>query len=201
MLIDASRRRGFTLIELMVTITLVGIMLVLAVPGFGRWTSNARVRTVSEELQNALRSAQSEAVTRNRQVAFVRTAGVPAANATPSASGSNWYIQVLPLTASEGADTTFQADAFLRGGTFSNADRVTVGGDALLCFNSVGRLVNNTSTGLGANCVAPTSAVDPRRLNVSLTSSDRAMRVEAYLGGRLRMCDPAAPTTQPNMCS
>lgn len=201
-----SRRRalrGLTLIELMVVLTVLGIMLVLALPGIGNWIANSRVRTVGEELQNALRMAQAEAVNRNRQVALVRTAAAPARNATPSATGSNWYIQVLPLTATEGSDTAFQSTAYVQGGTFTAANGATIAGTntTVTCFNSVGRVVSNSSTGLGANCVAPTTATDPIDFDVTLTGSDRAMRVELFLGGRVRMCDVNATSGQPNACT
>jgi type IV fimbrial biogenesis protein FimT len=198
-----SRRtsRGISIIELMVVVTMIGIMLMLAIPGIGNWISNSRVRTVAEEIQNALRLAQAEAVNRNRQVAFVRTTAAPARNATPSATGSNWYIQVLPLTANEASSTAFQDDAYFQGGTFSAQSGAAVGGVAVVCFNSVGRVVNNTATGLGANCVAPTTATDPTDIDVSLAASDRAMRVELFLGGRVRMCDVNASSGQPNACT
>jgi type IV fimbrial biogenesis protein FimT len=201
MLMSRHASRGISIIELMVVVTMIGIMLMLAIPGIGNWISNSRVRTVAEEIQNALRLAQSEAVNRNRQVAFVRTAAAPARNATPSASGANWYIQVLPLTAAEGATTVFQDDAYLQGGTFSAQSGASVAGAALVCFNSVGRVVSNTATGLGANCVAPTTSGDPSDLDVTLAASDRSMRVELFLGGRVRMCDVNAATGQPNACT
>ncbi len=193
--------RGISVIELMVVVTMIGILLMLAIPGIGNWISNSRVRTVADELQNALRLAQSEAVNRNRQVAFVRTNATPARNAAPSASGTNWYIQVLPLNATEAGMTDFQNTAYLQGGAFSAQSGATVAGPALVCFNSVGRVVNNTATALGANCVAPTTAVDPTDLDVTLPSSNRAMRVELFLGGRVRLCDVSASSTQPNACT
>jgi type IV fimbrial biogenesis protein FimT len=194
--------RGFSLIELMVTVTVMGVMLTLAIPGIGNWIQNSRVRTVSEEIQNGLRMAQSEAVNRNRQVAFVRTAAAPARNAAPSATGTNWYIQVLPLP-SEVGDATFDANSFIQGGAFSTQSGATVngGGVAAICFNSVGRVVNNNATLLGADCVAPASATDPYDINVTRASSDRAMRVELFLGGRVRLCDVNASSTQPNACT
>ena len=193
--------RGISVIELMVVVTMIGIMLMLAIPGIGNWMSNSRVRTVGEEIQNALRLAQAEAVNRNRQVAFVRTTATPARNAAPSASGTNWYIQVLPLTAAEGATTAFQDTAYMQGGTFSAQSGAAVAGAALVCFNSVGRVVDNAATGLGADCVAPTTSGDPSDFDVTLASSNRAMRVELFLGGRVRMCDVNATTGQPNACT
>jgi type IV fimbrial biogenesis protein FimT len=193
--------RGISVIELMVVVTMVGIMLMLAIPGIGNWISNSRVRTVGEEIQNALRLAQAEAVNRNRQVAFVRTAATPARNAAPSATGMNWYIQVLPLTADEAGNAAFQDDSYLQGGTFSAQSGADVAGAALVCFNSVGRVVNNAATALGANCVAPIAATDPTDFDITLPTSNRAMRVELFLGGRVRMCDVNATSGQPNACT
>lgn len=200
-MLSRAHARGLTLIELMVTITLVGIMLVLAMPGVGDWIANSRVRSTGDEIQNGLRLARVEAMNRNRTVAFVRTSATPALNATPSATGSNWYVQVLPLNAVEGADAAFQNTAFVQGGSFSNLSRATVNGDAVLCFNSVGRVVDNSSTGLGANCVAPTDALVPKQINVTFTTASRSLRAEVFLGGRVRMCDPAAAAGQPNACT
>jgi type IV fimbrial biogenesis protein FimT len=192
--------KGLSLIELMVVLTVIGVMLMLAIPGFGSWSQNSRVRTVAEEVQNGLRLAQSEAVNRNRRVAFVRTNAAPARNATPAANGTNWYVQVLPLP-SEVGDAIFDATSYVQGGAFSAQSGATVAGQALFCFNSVGRVINDTSTGLGADCVAPTSSADPQDINITLASGNREMRVELFLGGRVRMCDVLAASSQPNACT
>jgi type IV fimbrial biogenesis protein FimT len=183
----------------MVTLTVMGVMLTLAIPGFGNWIQNSRVRSVAEELQNALRLAQAEAVNRNRTVMLVRTAAAPVRNASPSTTGTNWYVQVLPLP-SEVGDATFDAAAFVQGGSFSTQSGAGVSGSALYCFNSVGRVIASSSTGVGVDCATPADAATPGEFNVSLSGSNRAMRVELFLGGRVRMCDPLATTGQPNVC-
>lgn len=191
--------RGLTLIELLTVLTLVGILLVLALPGVGSWTRDARLRTVSEDIANALRIAQAEAVARNRRVAFVRTiAATPGLNSTPSNSGSNWYIQTLPLNSEDSAQ-------FVQGGRFGANDTATVAGPAIVCFNSVGRVITVSgpiATASGFNCTAPTLATDPTDLDVTLTGASTAapMRVEVFLGGRTRLCKPTA-TGQVNACT
>jgi type IV fimbrial biogenesis protein FimT len=195
-----THARGLSLIELMVVLTVIGVMLMLAIPGFGNWTQNSRIRTVAEEVQNGLRLAQSEAVNRNRRVAFVRTNAAPARNAAPATNGTNWYVQVLPLP-SEVGDATFDATSYVQGGAFSAQSGATVAGQALFCFNSVGRVINDTNTLLGADCVAPTSSADPQDIDITLASGNRAMRVELFLGGRVRMCDVLAASGQPNACT
>lgn len=203
MLMSRHASRGISIIELMVVVTMIGIMLMLAMPGIGNWISNSRVRTVAEELQNGLRLAQAEAVNRNRTVAYVRTAATPARNAAPSATGRNWYVQVLSINAVEGATTDFQDNAYVQGGTFSAESGANVTGPALVCINSVGRVVSLTATetGLGAACVAPTLSDDPTDFGIALPASDRGMRIELFLGGRVRMCDPLAATGQPSVCT
>jgi type IV fimbrial biogenesis protein FimT len=66
---------------------------------------------------------------------------------------------------------------------------VSVNGAALTCFNSTGRQVSNTATGLGVDCTAPASATTPSAFNVTKTGADRSLRVQVYLGGQIRMCD------------
>lgn len=195
-----QQMKGLSLIELMVVLTVIGVMLMLAIPGFGNWTQNSRIRTVAEEVQNGLRLAQAEAVNRNRRVAFVRTNATPARNAAPAANGTNWYVQVLPLP-SEVGDATFDASSYVQGGTFSAQSGATVAGQALFCFNSAGRVINDNNTLLGADCVAPTNAADPGDIDITLSSGNRAMRVELFLGGRVRMCDVLAASGQPNACT
>ncbi|MEN3113151.1 GspH/FimT family pseudopilin [Uliginosibacterium paludis] len=186
-----SAARGFTLIEMMVTITVMTILALLAMPGMTAWVANNRVRTVAEAMQNALRQAQGEAVKRSRQTVFALTAQTPAASATPSANGGNWYLQTLPLSGSD--DGT--AGSFLRGEKVATTQSVTITGASLLCFNSLGRLVSNTSTGLGASCTAPTSYT---AYNLTASGADRPLRVEVYLGGKVRMCDPAKTLSSSN---
>jgi type IV fimbrial biogenesis protein FimT len=53
------RQRGFSLVEVVVTIALLALLLGLAAPAFGTWTRNAQVRTVSDSLQTGLRFAQA----------------------------------------------------------------------------------------------------------------------------------------------
>ncbi|KAF7600240.1 MAG: type II secretion system protein GspH [Candidatus Dactylopiibacterium carminicum] len=179
----------------MITIVVLAILTLLTVPNLSTWMANSRVRSVGEALQNALRQAQGEAVSRGRQTVFVLTAATPALNATPSANAAHWYLQTLPLTDAEETNGTF-----LRGEQIASTQSVSITGNAVLCFNSLGRLVSNTATGLGASCTLPDAYVT---YDLSAVGADRPLRVEAYLGGRVRLCDPAKTlsSTQPDGCA
>ena len=186
---------GFTLVELLITITLLALLLGLAVPFFGGMIRNTRVRSVSEALQNGVRTAQAEAVRRNRQVVFFLTNAEPALNAPAAANGTFWAIQTVPqaLDASETA-------ALVRGGALSDvAAGVTITGPASICFNSAGRLTNNAAPGVpGANCTTAAAPV----YNVAAVGADRPLRMTVSVGGQTRMCDPARTmsSTSPEGC-
>jgi type IV fimbrial biogenesis protein FimT len=66
--------RGFTLIELMVAITVVAILLGLGVPAFRDFTRNNRVTAAQNDLVTALSLARSEALKRNRPVSVCASA-------------------------------------------------------------------------------------------------------------------------------
>lgn len=187
--------RGFSLIELMVTIAVMGILMGVALPNLVTWMANTRVRSAADTLQNALRQAQSEAVLRSRQTVLALTAVKPALGAPAASNSPNWYSQTLPLSGSDDVSGTL-----LRVETIAKTQSVDVTGPAVICFNSMGRLVANSSTGLGASCSASGSFTT---YELNSEHADRPLRVEVYLGGRVRMCDPAKvlSTTHPDGCA
>ena len=80
------RQRGMTIVELMVTISILALLLFLAAPDFRTWILNTRVRSVAEALQNGVRQAQAEAVRRNRTVVFFLTNAEPGIGAAEQAA-------------------------------------------------------------------------------------------------------------------
>lgn len=63
-----SAHRGFTLIELMVTMSVAVILAAVAVPSFVDFIRNLRSATVANDLVTSLNSARSEAIKRNATV-------------------------------------------------------------------------------------------------------------------------------------
>ena len=181
----SARQRGFTLVELMVTITLMALLLGLAAPAFSEWTRNAQVRTVSDTLQNGARLAQTEAMRRNRQMVFFLSndQGCTATTAA-AANGAFWAIRSVPLLAGETAET-------VQCGNLSDvAAGINISGPTAICFNSMGRQVANTNPGAGsATCTLASSGRSS--YDLSSVSGTRPLRVLVTLGGQVRICDPA----------
>lgn len=69
-----ARPRGFTIIELMVAVAIIGILLAVGAPAMRDMVKNQRMKTTSLDLYTSLTLARSEAIKRNASTVYVLAA-------------------------------------------------------------------------------------------------------------------------------
>lgn len=89
--------QGFSLIEMVVTVAIIGVLLALGVPRFAEYLRNVKLRAAAEMFLTGVQLARSEAVRMNTPVEFLLTTTDPLLCnvdvAVASASGTNWMIR------------------------------------------------------------------------------------------------------------
>lgn len=68
---ETGDARGFTLMELLVVLAILGLTMVLAMPTLGRLLPGLELRTEARDVASALREARASAIGRNEEVTIV----------------------------------------------------------------------------------------------------------------------------------
>ena len=72
---NAWDQRGFTLIELMVTLVVLVVLLGVGIPSFNNWVVSTRMDTATMNLAGILKQARNEAVSRQSVITLASKAG------------------------------------------------------------------------------------------------------------------------------
>lgn len=173
-----GQAKGFTLIELMITITVVGVLLGISIPSFQSWIERNRIRTAAEGVLNGLQLARVEAIKRNGVVTMTLLADY----GWEVKDSSNAVIQARRGV--EGSQSTFVTV------TFPAAVDLPLD----ISFNGLGRMTlpaSDVTLSVVPTVDADCTAAGPKNcLSLNLTR-----------GGLLRMCDPSpAKAGTPQAC-
>jgi len=90
-----SRNRGFTLIEMIVVLSIIGIMVIIAIPSFTRFVQSNRLTTSANDFVSCLNLARSEAITRGVTVTVCKSSD-QAACVTTGNWDQGWIVFADP---------------------------------------------------------------------------------------------------------
>jgi len=177
-----GRCRGFSLVAILIAMTILALLLLLALPNMSEYLRNSTVRTAAEIISSGVQLARSEAIRRNTPVEFALVSADPTqanVSVAADAAGPHWIVRTFQPTA------VYTAPDFIQGGgAYSTRNAVIAADSANFSFGSLGRTDlggNNTirvTYPSGGNCVADGGSV-------------RCLNVVVQIGGQVRMCDPA----------
>jgi type IV fimbrial biogenesis protein FimT len=86
--------KGFTLLELMLTITVAGVILGLGAPSMAEFIRNSRMTSSANDVLAALHMARTEAVKRRAWTVMCMSANPTATTPTCTAAGTGWIVFV-----------------------------------------------------------------------------------------------------------
>lgn len=161
-----GRARGFTLVELLITIAVVAITLGIGVPSFQEMTVRNRLMTQTNEILTAINLARSEAVKRNRTVTLCRADDASATACAGTGTWEHWIILA-------GADNVVRRGSPPRFGNSMSVTSSLPGGELRLSPDGLAR----TSAGALANAqsimVCATNGPAENRRQVVLGAGSR----------------------------
>ena len=172
-----------TLIELVITVSIVAILASIATPSFTSFLRNTEVRGSSESLLQGLQFARTEAVRRNQRVCF-----------DWSGVGTGWTVSngcaIAP--GSVPASNVIQKSPN-REGSVASVVAVTPGDGLRVTFNAFGRVIPNTAGGNTVLRFDITAGGAPMQRRILVSSGD--------FSGRVFVCDPTAAAGTQMACT
>lgn len=163
---------GFTLLELLIGITVLGILLAVGVPSFTGMIRTNRVATQTNQFIAALNFARNEATVRGLPVSICASnaAQTGCAAATADTNWSNGWLIFTDRGGTAGAVNTGSGDAILiRAEAPTGGMQINSGANAFIRFASTGGLTHPAST--ATVFVKHTSCTGTERRQVSVLTT------------------------------
>jgi len=194
---NTGKGNGFSLVEALVAVAIMGILLALAMPMVVSYMDNSRVRNAADVFMTSVMTGKAEAAQRNAQVEIVLLADPTAAGLATDgiAVAKGWAIRTF--------DRAVHIDgmALVEGGSGVTAPVTVTGVDqdgaavVGVVFTALGgttlakRADFNFTHDTGGNCVAAGGPI-------------RCMRISVTTTGRVKLCDPSiADLTDTRSCN
>lgn len=135
-----ARHRGFTLVELLVTMTVAGILAAVAIPNMRTFLWNNRIASTANDLLHAIQVARTEAIKRqNGSVAVCATADASSSVADASLACSYGNLSQWFVFYDQNSNGVHDnGEAVLGRGAASPTDTVKSNQKGIVCFGPTG---------------------------------------------------------------
>ncbi len=161
---SVHRNSGFTLVEMIVVLSIIGIILVIAIPSFSSFIQSNRLATTANEFVSSLNLARNEATTRGLTVTVCKSTDLTACVET-----DNWDQGWIVFTDSNANGNVDGTDTVLRVHEALSGNATFVGNE------HVKNRISYSATGFPVGTVNGTLVltIGDRSINVILNSTGR----------------------------
>ena len=175
-----GRTRGFTLVELMVTLAILVILLAIGVPAMQGFLASRQVAGKADALTSAIRFARSEALKRSQSVTICQTTTADSVTPTCDTGAGDWNSGWLVFVDNAPANGSYDKDKEL----LIEVQQALPGGGVFKVGGKPQRTIEFTADGLAmgsnngfyafseAGCTKVTLAPSGRVSTGKLTTAD-----------------------------
>jgi len=211
-------QRGFTIVEIMISLVVIGVLIGLGAPGFVEWLQNQQIRAAAEATLNGLQVARGEAVRRNTPVRFqlvsdLTSSCVLSSDSLTTPVSVSWVVSLADPTGACDAPTDsgqpvpppgriLQRRTSAEGSPNAQARSMFVPSPpaapdpqaaSTVTFAALGNVIAN------ADGTPSINKLDMTNTRIVLNAR-RPLRLIINSGGSIRMCDPALAASDTRGC-
>lgn len=196
-------QRGFSMIEIAITLTIVALLLFAVMPDVVAMSANSRIRSSAESYLQGIQRARNEALRSNQVVTFwlatPNVSGVLDNTCALAASARAWVVSVNSPAGKCATASSATTDPMIveravgasTGGSVTVAALQPDGATAAssVAFDGFGRVTSATAI----------STIDLD--NAATGNNFRPLRIQIARGGSLRLCEPrVTDVSDPRRC-